>query len=644
MTAAAPPKTFAPEPPATTYAPPAATIDPDHTKSWLQRMRPVLRAHRRLILGTVALAVVGQVLQMSAPRILMAAVDQALIERVHAIGPYAVALAALATARLGTGIVARYQLARIAAVLDYDLRVMIQRHLSRQSFSYFDQVQTGQLISRANADIRSIQMLLTYGPLVVVMFGGFLLALGLMARIHLGLTAVALIPFPMLYVAGKRMRRHMWPLAWLRQERMGDLSSTVEQNLAGAHVLRALVAERPEIRRLTRDAERLRWASVREAYVRARFQPIIESLPRASIALVILYGGWLASREEVTVGALIAFFAYAALLQWPMEVLGVMVMMAQRASASAARIFEILDYKPDITQRPNAIVLERPRGEVRFEAARFAYPGGPEIVRGVDLHVAAGETVALVGRTGCGKSTLTRLIPRFHDVTAGTVLVDGHDVRELTLESLRASVGIVLDEPFLFSATIRENIAYGRPDASVADVLAVAEAAGARAFIDELPDGIDTKVGERGYTLSGGQRQRLSIARTLLMNPPILVLDDATSAVDVRTEHEIHAALRRLLRDRTTLIVAHRLATISLADRVILLEGGRIVADGPHERLLREVPAYAEVLAQTEQESLARQRAEQAMAAQRPEAPAWASDLERPGSGGFPGDFPGAQR
>jgi len=296
------------------------------------------------------------------------------------------------------------------------------------------------------------------------------------------------------------------------------------------------------------------------------------------------------------------------MMQAPFMMLGMLIMMGQRAAASASRIYEILDERSDVVDRPSAVDLVDCRGEVSFEAVDFAYPGEdrPPVLRGFDLHLDAGETVALVGRTGSGKSTVARLLTRSYDVTAGAVRVDGHDVRDLTLQSLRANVGIVLDEPFLFSMSIRDNIAYGRPAADLAEIEAAAKAAGADEFIRDLPHGYDTVVGERGYTLSGGQRQRIAIARTLLVNPPIMILDDATSAIDVQVEQLIHDALRRLMVGRTTLVIAHRLSTISLADRVVLLEHGRIVADGTHAELLETSALYAEVLAQVEAEEAER--------------------------------------
>jgi ATP-binding cassette subfamily B protein len=363
----------------------------------------------------------------------------------------------------------------------------------------------------------------------------------------------------------------------------------------------------------------VQWAYIKDADLRARFTPLVQNLSQVGLALVLLVGGWMIIHDHLPVATLISFNLWLVMMQAPFMMLGMLIMMGQRASASAARIYEILDEKPTIVDRPGATDLVDCAGDVVFDDVTFAYATDSllskpddedgsarrDVVSHLDLHLRPGETVAMVGRTGSGKSTLARLLPRFYDVTDGAVLVDGHDVRDLTLTSLRANIGMVLDEPFLFSVSIRENIAYGRPDASLEEVRAAAEAAGAAGFITHLPEGYDTVVGERGYTLSGGQRQRIAIARALLVNPPILILDDATSAIDVKVEQGIHSALRVLMEGRTTLIIAHRLSTISLADRVILLDGGRIVADGTHAELLANTPLYAEVLAQAASEEQA---------------------------------------
>ena len=383
---------------------------------------------------------------------------------------------------------------------------------------------------------------------------------------------------------------------------MADIATIVDENVNGVRVVKSFAAEQSQVDELAGAAQRLQWASVRTAMTRARYAPLMENLPRLGLAAVLLYGGWLAIEGEITVGAIVAFNAYVIMLQAPFRLLGMITMLGQRAAASAARIYEILDEPPEIVDRPGAVDLVAPRGAIEFDDVTFAYrrPGAEQdepVLEHFSLHLRPGETVAIVGRTGSGKSTIARLLPRFYDVDSGSVRVDGHDVRDLTLGSLRANVAVVLDEPFLFSTTIRENIAYSRPDASTEDVEAAARAAHADEFIDDLPMGYETIIGERGYDLSGGQRQRIAIARTLLANPPVLVLDDATSAVDVQVEEHIHGALGNLLEGRTTLVIAHRLSTINLADRVVLVECGRVVADGTHTELMAAEPRYVEVLA-----------------------------------------------
>jgi ATP-binding cassette, subfamily B, bacterial len=315
---------------------------------------------------------------------------------------------------------------------------------------------------------------------------------------------------------------------------------------------------------------------------------------------VLLFGGYMVIHGSLGIGDILAFNAYLLMLQAPFMMLGMLIMMGQRAAASADRIYEIIDEEPTVTDAPDAIDLVDGHGDVRFDHVDFAYAADAEqlVLADFDLHITPGETVALVGRTGAGKSTVARLLTRFYDVKHGSVQIDGHDVRDVTQASLRANVGVVLDEPFLFSASVRDNIAYGKPSADFEDIVTSAKAAGAHEFITHLADGYDTVVGERGYTLSGGQRQRIAIARTLLVNPPIMVLDDATSAIDVQVEQRIHAGLRVQMEGRTTLIIAHRLSTISLADRVVLLDQHKIVADGTHAELLETTPLYAEVLAQ----------------------------------------------
>jgi ATP-binding cassette subfamily B protein len=428
-----------------------------------------------------------------------------------------------------------------------------------------------------------------------------IVAFGYMLSINVELAFIAMITTPFVYFVTAKMRNAMFPVSWIIQARLADVATSVDENINGVRVVKSFVAEEREVNTLAKAADRLKWAYIKDADLRARFTPAVQNLPQVGLALVLLFGGYEVIHGSLQVGAILAFSAYIVMLQAPFQMLGMLIMMGQRAAASADRIYEILDEQPTIVDEPGAIDLVKCVGDVKFSSVNFAYTeDGPLVLKDLSLHLEPGETVALVGRTASGKTTLSRLVPRFYDVNSGTVEVDGHDVRSLTLASLRSHIGVVLDEPFLFSSSIRDNIAYGRPDADIADVEAAAIAAGADEFIRDLPEGYDTVVGERGYTMSGGQRQRVAIARTLLVNPPILILDDATSAVDVKVEQQIHEALRILMQGRTTLVIAHRLSTIGLADRVVLMDEGAVVAEGTHTELLASSPLYVEVLAQVE--------------------------------------------
>ncbi|HEX9259086.1 MAG TPA: ABC transporter ATP-binding protein [Acidimicrobiales bacterium] len=582
-----------------TARPPRSLPHPDPTLGWWRRMWPLLRARRVAFFASLAGAAVSMVGGVLLPRITMGAIDRALVDRTQALGPYLWAIVTIAVVRGVLAYSYRKALYTIAYDLEYDLRAGLFGHLSRLDFAFFDRVQTGQLISRANSDIRSVQMFLTFAPLLALNIFSFAVAVALMLSIHVGLTLVVLATLPFTYLASNRLRNIVFPMSWIVQARTADLATIVDENIQGVRVVKGFAAEQQELTKLARSAQRLRWAAVLTNDARARWGPLIENLPRFGLVAVLLYGGKLAIDGDIGIGAIVAFNAYIVLLQAPFRFLSTILMLGQRAAASADRIFELLDEHPTITDRPGAVDLPPGPGVVELRGATFAYASGEPLIEGIDLRIEPGETIAFVGRTGSGKSTIGRLLPRFYDVTAGAVLIDGHDVRDVTLASLRAAVGIVLDEPFLFSDTLRANIAFGRPDATEEEVHAsVADAQAG--FLNELPAGLDTVIGERGYDLSGGQRQRISLARALLADPRVLVLDDATSAVDVEVEQRIHDALRHRRAGRTTILIAQRLSTIALADRVVLLEDGRIAAQGTHTELLATEPRYAAVLARAD--------------------------------------------
>ena len=579
------------------YDPPPAGIDPDKTKGWMKRLWPLVRAYRRTMLIGVVTGVVALAIQAAVPALGRSAVDAAIEGNRQALWIVFGLTATFGIGRLAFGGVYRYQLFKLGWNVETDLRAIMYEHLTRLSFSYYDRTQSGDVISRANSDIRSLQLLLAFGPLVSMNVLMFVMALGFMVYVHPWLALVALAPLPGVYWFGLKFRNQVFPLSWVTQARMADLATIVDENVNGTRVVKSFAAEERQIALLGRSAQRIQWTNVEIANSRSRWNPLIESLPRLGTAMVVLYGGWLAIEGVVSIGTLLAFSAYVIMLQVPFRMAGFMLMQGQRASAAAQRIYEILDEAPEIVDSPTAVDIVDPRGQVDFEQVSFGYNPETPVLDEFTLHIEPGERVAIVGSTGTGKSTVARLLDRFYDVDGGSVRVDGLDVRDVTLRSLRHTVGLVLDEPFLFSASVHDNIAYGRPDASRSDVITAAAAAQAHGFISELTHGYDSVVGERGYTLSGGQRQRIAIARTLLANPKVLMLDDATSAIDVTVEEAIHQALQELMANRTTIIIAHRLSTISLAERVVVLDQGRVANMGTHAELLATDPHYVEILA-----------------------------------------------
>lgn len=578
----------------------------------MRRLLPIAKSHKKSLYIGLLTGVIALVLNVAVPAMARNAIDAALEADREALTTWAIILISIGVGRFVFGALYRYSLFQLAWGVETDLRTLLYSHLTKLSFSYFDRTQSGEVISRANSDIRSIQVLLAFGPLIGMTIISFILAFGYMMTLHVPLTLVSLITLPGVYFFGQKLRRVVFPLTWVSQARLAELATIVDENVNGIRVVKSFAAEKQQVGLLQRAAEHIKWVNVEAIRARAKYNPIIESLPRVGMALVLLYGGHLAIEGTVSIGTLFAFNAYVIMLQAPFRMFGFLLLQTQRASASAQRIFEVIDEEPAIVDSENATHLLDVEGSIVFENVHFTYPSkreesGPEasspideVLSGFNLTIRPGETVAIVGRTGSGKSTIGRLLNRFYDPTSGKILVDGNDIRNVTLDSLRHQIGIVFDEPFLFSSSVAENIAYSNPNASLEEIASAAKAAEASGFIQELSEGYETVVGERGYTLSGGQRQRIALARTLLEKTPILVLDDATSAIDVEIEAKIHDALAKHLSGRTTVLIAQRVSTISLADRVVLIENGVVVADGTHSELMANNQRYVSILAEAE--------------------------------------------
>jgi ABC-type multidrug transport system fused ATPase/permease subunit len=478
----------------------------------------------------------------------------------------------------------------------YDLRNDLYEKIQRLSFSFHDRSQTGQLMSRATTDVDVARQFLSMGMLrALYTFVLFVVVLVLMVRMDPVLALIMLISMPLVALRAITINRRVRPLSLMVQQKMGEYTAVLQENLAGVRVVKAFAREADEHAKFQRANWAVREQSLESARITAFNQPFMLFLLNASTALLLLFGGKAVIDGTITLGALVAFLQYRVQLAAPVRMLGFVSNLIARASSAGERIFEILDAESEVKDRPGAVELRDVRGHVRFENVSFGYDTFTPVVRDIDIDARPGETVALLGATGSGKSTILNLLPRFYDVTAGRITIDGIDIRDVTLASLRRHVGIVLQDVFLFSATVRDNIAYGRPEATQEEIEAAAKAARIHDFIMTLPDGYDTWVGERGVTLSGGQKQRIAIARTLLLDPRVLVLDDSTSSVDMETEFLIQQALREVMAGRTTFVIAHRLRTVRDADQILVLDRGRIVQRGRHAELVAQEGLYREI-------------------------------------------------
>ncbi|MEA2531731.1 MAG: ATP-binding cassette, subfamily multidrug efflux pump [Thermomicrobiales bacterium] len=557
-----------------------------------------LRPYRqRVVIMYVALAV-ALGMQLLIPAVLARAIDRGIAGRDRDYLVWAAVVIVGLAALQGVFTFTRTYVSQVLAEqVAYDIRNELYAHLQRLSFSYYDTAQTGQVMARATDDITNIRaMLVMTLRALVVAIGTFLAVTVILLRIDLQLALVGLAVMPFLIVWSTRFGIVIRPLFLGVQQQFGVMTTVLQENVAGSRLVRAFAQEQIESRRFEAELEELFQRNMQASKRWAFSYPLMLLFSGVGLGATLWLGGYRVISGAMTIGTLVAFNRYLTIMAEPIRWLGFVVNRIARAIASGERIFEVLDTKPKIAERPGAIDLVPMRGEVVFENVSFGYSGARrKALTDVSFRAFPGETVGLLGPTGGGKSTIVNLIPRFYDVTAGCVLIDGHDVRDLTLTSLRSQVGAVLQETFLFSVTIRENIAYGRPGASLEQVIAAAKAAKAHDFIQEMPEGYDTTVGERGVSLSGGQKQRIAIARALLLDPRILILDDATSSVDSETEHEIQEALETLMEGRTTFIIAQRLSSVREADQILVLEGGRIVERGTHPELLQGNGFYQEL-------------------------------------------------
>jgi ATP-binding cassette, subfamily B, bacterial len=566
-------------------------------EGWLRRLLGYCWRHKRLTVIAFGASALSTLVTVAIPLIQRDIIDNAIIGRTQPIWPGATLLIIAAAVSFGCVYARRYRGGQLSLEVQHDLRTALFGSLTRLDGARQDQLHTGQLVSRSITDLNMIQALLGMAPMLMGNVLLFFLSLTVMFVLSPVLALISLAVGPVLLLLSVMSRRRLFPASWAAQQQAGEVAGVAEGAITGVRVVKGFGQEDQEVGRLEQASRLLYAARVRTVMMMARFSPALGALPALGQVGVLALGGWLAITGEITLGTFLAFAAYLAQMVNPVRALTNLITVGQEVRASVIRVYEVIDSRPVLTEKPDALTLPPGPASIELNDVTFGYVPSQPVLRGLTLRVRPGETLAVVGTSGSGKSTISLLLPRFYDVRGGAAMVGGHDVRDLTLDSLRSAIGLVLEESFLFSDTVASNIAYGRPSATRDQIIAAARAAEAEEFILGLPDGYDTVVGEQGLTLSGGQRQRIALARALITDPAILILDDATSAIDARTEAQIHATLRKVMAGRTTLLIAHRRSTLELADQIAVLDEGGLVDQGTHAELMRRCPMYRLLLA-----------------------------------------------
>uniref|UniRef100_A0AAU2VVJ5 ABC transporter ATP-binding protein/permease n=1 Tax=Streptomyces sp. NBC_00008 TaxID=2903610 RepID=A0AAU2VVJ5_9ACTN len=571
------------------------TDDGQRPRGWARRLIGYAWRYRRNVLLSLGSSLAGMAVMALVPLITKVIIDDVVGNHTRSLAVWTGLLVGAAALVYVSTYIRRYYGGRLALDVQHDLRTEIYGTITRLDGKRQDELSTGQVVGRATSDLQLIQGLLFMLPMTIGNVLLFLLSLVIMASLSPLLTLVAVAVAPALWYIARRSRTRLFPATWYAQSQAAAVAGVVDGAVSGVRVVKGFGQEDQETGKLREVGRRLFAGRLRTIRLNSRYTPALQAVPALGQVAMLALGGWLATRGEITLGTFVAFSTYLAQLVGPVRMLAMVLTVGQQARAGVERVLELIDTEPSMRNGTKQLPTDA-RASVEFDDVRFGYDDDRPVLNGFSLTIEPGETVAVVGASGSGKSTVSMLLPRFYDVAHGAVLVGGHDVRELTLDSLRAAIGLVPEDSFLFSDTIRANIAYGLPDATDEQIERAARAAQAHRFIAELPKGYGTEVGEHGLTLSGGQRQRVALARAILTDPRLLLLDDATSAVDARVEHEIHEALRGVMAGRTTLLIAHRRSTLNLADRIAVLENGRLADIGTHEELERRSALYRRLL------------------------------------------------